>query len=172
MNLLDLTPFNDKQKMYYLLNEITLSDTNAAEINRGGDFNGIFEVNGIKYSYEIYKLPIISALTGTNSYSDGDFYNIEFDDVETFGTNLPTGKAKEGYIKILSTMYKIIKDFTQEYEPKYVGIASIDDSGYWSIYNRLTKTNKIPGYNRVNSGLPFNMDGVKGKMIVLKNKNI
>ena len=167
MNLFDFTPFTDKQKMYFSLNEITLSDNNAAEIDKENDFKGTFDVNGVKYAYNIYEFPL-RLLTGTSQYTDGDFYNIEFDDVETPDTNLPTGKAKEGYIKILSTLYKIIKDFTQKYQPKYVGISSLDDSNYWSVYNKLTKTNKIPGYTRANAGLPFTYKGKKGKMIILK----
>jgi hypothetical protein len=66
-------------------------------------------------------------------------------------------------------MYKIILDFVEKEKPKYIGISSLDKSGYWNIYNNLAKTNKIPDYSRKEAGLDFTTkSGDKGKFVVLK----
>ena len=66
-------------------------------------------------------------------------------------------------------MYKIILDFVENKKPKYIGISSLDKSGYGNIYNNLSKTNKIPGYTRKDAGLDFiTKSGDKGKFVVLK----
>jgi hypothetical protein len=84
-------------------------------------------------------------------------------------SNEPTGNARENYIRILSTMYKIILDFAEKEKPKYMGISSLDKSGYRNIYNNLSKTNFIPNYTKKDAGLEFtNREGDKGKFIVFK----
>jgi len=147
------------------INEINLSPDNAVEIN-GDLFDGEFKVGDIEYIYSIDNMD--------SPYSDGgEFYSIAFDEKNNNSRNIPTGNAKENYIKILSTMYKIILDFAQSQKPEYIGISSLDKSGYWSIYNSLIKTNKLPGYSRKEAGLNFNTKsgGGKGKFIVLKRND-
>ena len=145
------------------INEITLNPSNAVEIY--GDLtNGDFTVGEHDYNYRIIKMD-------KNPYNSDSFYNIDFHEIGNKNPNisLPTGNAKENYIKILSTIYKIILDFTESIKPEYIGISSLDKSGYWNIYNNLTKTNKIPGYSRKDAGLDFtSKSGDTGKFVILK----
>jgi hypothetical protein len=141
------------------VNEISLNPENAVEIN-GDIFEGEFKIGDIEYEYSIDPMD--------NPYDNEEFFSISFTERGT-RKNIPTGNAKENYIKILSTMYKIILDFIQSQKPEYIGISSLDKSGYWNIYNNLTKTNKIPGYSRKDASLDFTTkSGDKGKFIVLK----
>ena len=148
------------------VNEIALNPNNAVEIY-GDLFSGEFKVGNIKYIYSIKNIP--------SPYKDGElFYNIQFDEKNNNESlNEPTGNARENYIKILSTMYKILLDFVEQEKPEYIGISSLDKSGYRNIYNNLTKTNKLPGYSRKDAGLDFvSKSGEKGKFIVLKKSII
>ena len=145
------------------INEITLNPSNAVEIYGDLD-NGDFTVGEHDYNYRIIKMD-------KNPYDSDSFYNIDFHEIGNKNPNisLPTGNAKENYIKILSTIYKIILDFTESIKPEYIGISSLDKSGYRNIYNNLTKTNKIPGYSRKDAGLNFtSKSGETGQFIVLK----
>jgi len=149
------------------VNEISLNSNNAVEIY-GSLTNGDFTVGEYDYNYRIIKLD-------KNPYNSNLFYNIDFHEIGNKNPNpsSPTGNAKENYIKILSTMYKIILDFTKEEKPEYIGISSLDESGYGNIYNNLTKTNKIPDYSRKDAGLQFkDKDGKTGKFIILKRNKI
>ena len=149
------------------INEIALNSNNAVEIY-GSLTNGEFTVGEHDYNYRIIKLD-------KNPYNSNLFYNIDFHEIGNKNPNpsSPTGNAKENYIKILSTMYKIILDFTEEEKPEYIGISSLDESGYGNIYNNLTKTNKIPNYSRKDAGLQFkDKDGKTGKFIILKRNKI
>ena len=149
------------------VNEIALNSNNAVEIY-GSLTNGDFTVGEYDYNYRIIKLD-------KNPYNSNLFYNIDFHEIGNKNPNpsSPTGNAKENYIKILSTMYKIILDFTKEEKPEYIGISSLDESGYGNIYNNLTKTNKIPDYSRKDAGLQFkDKDGKTGKFIILKKNKI
>jgi hypothetical protein len=149
------------------INEITLNPNNAVEVYGDLD-NGDFTVGEYDYNYRIIKLD-------SNPYNSNSFYNIDFHEIGNKSPNpsLPTGNAKENYIKILSTMYKIILDFTQNISPEYIGISSLDESGYWNVYNNLTKTNQIPGYSRKDVGLQFkDRNGKNGKFIILKRKDV
>jgi len=148
------------------VNEITLNPNNAVEVY--GDLNnGDFTVGEYDYNYRIIKLD-------KNPYNSNSFYSIDFHEIGNKNSNpsLPTRNAKENYIRILSTIYKILLDFTKEVKPEYIGISSLDASGYGNIYNNLTKTNKFPGYSRKDVGLDFtSKSGDKGKFIVLKRIN-
>jgi cytidyltransferase-like protein len=173
--ILDLPKYNQSQtlssqlftQLYELkINEISLNPNNAVEIYGDID-NGDFTVGEYDYNYRIIKLD-------KNPYNSDSYYNIDFHEIGNTNPNpsLPTKNAKGNYIKILSTIYKIILDFTQEKKPEYIGISSLDESGYGNIYNNLTKTNKIPGYSRKDAGLQFKTkDGKSGKVIVLKKNN-
>lgn len=145
------------------INEINLNPNNAVDI-KGDIFGGEFKVGNIEYIYSIKNIP--------NPYQDlGLFYNIQFDEKHNDkSSNEPTGNARENYIKILSTMYKIILDFAEKEKPKYMGVSSLDKSGYRNIYNNLSKTNFIPNYIKKDAGLEFtNKEGDKGKFVVFKN---
>jgi Fe-Mn family superoxide dismutase len=166
---LDIPKFNQpKTTQQYLIeniNEINLSKENAVDIN--GDLTGgAFTVGDITYEYSIKNIP--------NPYKDlGLFYNIQFTPRGEV-TSIPKG-GKENYIKILSTMYKIIVDFIEKEQPDYIGISSLDNSGdknYHTVYNRLTTNNLnlIPGYFRKDSSLQFDSPQGKGRFIVLKRK--
>ena len=165
---LDIPKFNYKrtlsERLWHTLNEISLSKENAVEIN--GDLTGgNFTVGNIIYEYSIKNI--------SNPYKDlGLFYNIQFTPKEEM-TSIPQ-MGKENYIKILSTMYKIIVDFIEKEKPEYVGISSLDNNGknYHKVYANLTdnKSNKIPGYFRKDSNLKFNSPQGEGRFIVLKRK--
>lgn len=149
------------------INEILLSPNNAVEIE-GNIFNGKFKVGDINYDYSISKFP--------NPYKDGDFYNINFGEIGNKNTDLNTRTKNAGgqnYIKILSTMYKIILDFCKEKQPNYIGISDIEGSGYSNVYNDLTKTNKLPGYSRKDAKVNFvtkdsENRNINGSFVVLK----
>ena len=174
IDLLDIEKFNNTPSLSNKLstqlhelkiNEITLSSENAVEIN-GDLYDGEFKAGNIEYVYSVKNMP--------SPYKDDElFYNIQFDEKHNSeSSNEPTGNAKENYIKILSTIYKIILNFVEKEKPKYIGISSLDKSGYWNIYNNLTKTNKLPGYSRKDVGLDFaTKSGDKGKFIVLKRND-
>ena len=169
---IDIPKFNYKktltENLWHTLNEITLSKDNAVKIN--GDLTGgNFKVGDITYNYNIVNL--------INPYSNdlGKFYNIQFTPEENITSN-PQG-GKENYIKILSTMFKIISDFAEKEKPEYIGIASMDNDGsknYHKVYNNLTdnKYNNIPGYFRKDVSLKFNSSEGKGQFVVLKRKNV
>ena len=47
----------------------------------------------------------------------------------------------------------------------------MDKSGYYNIYDKLWKSNQLPGYVRVNAGVSFrNKDGESGKMMIFRKK--
>jgi cytidyltransferase-like protein len=153
------------ENLWHTLNEITLTSDNAVEIN--GDLTkGKFQVGNIKYTYDIKQV--------SNPYDDGGrFFNIMFHPEDNI-TSTPQ-EGKENYIKILSTMYKIILDFAEEAEPEYIGISSLDNNkNYHMVYANLTdnKSNRIPGYFRKDANLEFNTPQGKGRFVVLKRKDV
>jgi hypothetical protein len=159
-------PKTIQQHLIENINEISLSKENAVDIN--GDLTGgTFKVGDITYEYNIKNIP--------NPYKDlGLFYNIQFTPRGEI-TSTPKG-GKENYIKILSTMYKIIVDFLEKEKPEYVGLSSLDNNGnknYHTVYNRLTDnpSKLIPGYFRKDANLTFNSPQGKGRFIVLKRKD-
>lgn len=152
-------------KLYETLGEITLSKDNAVSIN-GNPTDGSFTVDNQTYKYKISPLK--------NLYGEpGTFYNVYFHP-EGDDSSVPLG-GKENYIKILSTMYKIIVDFVEMFQPDYIGISSLDNTGnknYHKVYANLTnnQSNNIPGYYRKDVALPFNSDRGTGKFVVMKRK--
>jgi hypothetical protein len=156
------------ENLWHTLNEIILNPSNAVE-TYGGLTGGKFQVGNITYVYDIKQVK--------NPYDDeGRFFNIMFHP-EDNKIDIPTGTStKENYIKILSTMYKIILDFAEEAEPEYIGISSLDNDGdknYHMVYANLTdnKSNRIPGYFRKDVSLEFNTPQGKGRFVVLKRKD-
>lgn len=156
---------SNKLTLLSILNELTLNTDNAVEV-KGTVLDGRFKVNNIEFMYKVTPLSY-------NPYSTNEpIYSISFNQVNDTrdNPNLPTGNLKNDYIKVLSTMYKVVIEFVNNKKPSYIGISSYDDSGYWNIYNQLTKQNKIPGYQRINSGLEFkDKNNNKGKIIILKH---
>jgi hypothetical protein len=154
-------------KLCESLNEITLNPSNAVEIY--GDLTkGKFQVGDITYEYDIKQV--------SNPYNDGGrFFNIMFHP-EDNKTSTPQ-EGKENYIKILSTMYKVILDFAEEAEPEYIGVASLNNGNsknYHIVYANLTdnKFNRIPGYFRKDVNLEFDTPQGKGRFVVLKRKDV
>ena len=169
--IVDIPKFNQPKtfidNLRESLHEIVLSKNNAVE-TYGDLTGGKFQVGDIIYEYSIKNIP--------NPYNDlGAFYNVQFTPRENI-TSTPQGR-KENYIKILSTMYKIILDFTEEVEPEYIGISSLDNKenkNYHTVYTNLTdnKFNRIPGYFRKDVNLSFDTPQGKGRMVVLKRKDV
>lgn len=129
--------------------------------------SGTFLVGDSKYRYSI------TPFAKSPYEDDGSFYNIAFYPISS-KVSTPQG-GKENYIKILSTMYKIIMDFIEKHQPEYVGIGSLDNEegkNYHTVYASLTdnKANKIPGYFRKDVSMPFNSPEGPGRMVVLKKK--
>jgi len=131
--------------------------------------SGKFKVGDIIYQYSIRHL---ANHPYKNEKDNNSFFNIQFTPKGEMTSILQMGK--ENYIKILSTMYKIIVDFVEKEKPEYVGIASLDNNGknYHKVYANLTdnKSNNIPGYFRKDVNLEFNTPQGKGRFIVLKRK--
>ena len=151
-------------RLHESMSELNLSGDNVGNIN-GDSLSGEFNIEDMIYVYNIVKIK--------NPYSDkGLFYNIGFHPKGN-KTDESTGNISGGdYVRVLNTMYKIIKDFINEYHPEYVGISSMDNDyskNYHNIYANLVKNNNIPGYFKKDNNLLFtNKDGNKGRIIVLK----
>jgi len=148
------------------LHEISFSKDNAVKIN-GGTMSGTFAVGDSKYRYSI--TPFAKSPYG----DEGTFYNIAFHPIKS-KVSTPQG-GKENYVKILSTMYKIILDFIEQHQPDYLGIGSLDNEegrNYQTVYASLTdnKANRIPGYFRKDVSMPFKSPEGPGKMVVMKKK--
>lgn len=169
---LDIPKFSQEKTLPQLLSntlyEIKLSKDNAVDID--GDLTGgTFKVEDITYEYSIKNIP--------NPYKDsGVFYSVQFTPKgENISTPTQTNSPKS-YIKILSTMYKVISDFTEKEKPEYIGISSLDNStskNYHLIYNALTdpKNNHLPNYFRKDVRLPFDTPKQgSGRFVVLKRR--
>ena len=149
------------------LHEVTLNSSNAVELN-GNITEGTFKVGDKAYEYNIKPFP--------NPYNDGGtFYNVGFNPIEN-KINIPTKDTpSKNYLKILSTMYKVIMDFIEQNKPDYLGISSIDNpegKDYHTIYASLTdnKANRIPGYFRKDTNLLFKTPTGSGRIVVMKKK--
>ena len=104
---------------------------------------------------------------------DAILASIDFDPVDG-SDSLPTGDTDaQSYIRILSTMYRIILDLALIESPDYIGISSLNNfKNYHKIYNGLVSSNKIPGYFVKDKAMDFEIgDGRSGKFIVLKRKS-
>jgi cytidyltransferase-like protein len=156
-------------KLRESLHEITLSKDNAVDV-KGDLMGGEFYVGDKIYIYTIKNIP--------NPYNDlGVFYNVQFTPQEKNISKPTKDTNPKDYIKILSTMYKIIVDFVEKEKPKYIGIASMDnigDKNYHTLYANLTdnKFNRIPGYFRKDVNLEFNTPQGKGRFVVLKRTDV
>lgn len=159
-------PISEATYFQKALHEIVLSKYNAVKV-KGGTMSGTFLVGDSKYRYSI------TPFAKSPYEDDGSFYNIAFYPISN-KVSTPQG-GKENYVKILSTMYKIIMDFIEKHQPEYVGIGSLDNEegkNYHTVYASLTdnKANRIPGYFRKDVSVPFNSPEGPGRMVVLKKK--
>lgn len=160
-------PISEATHLQKALHEVTLSRDNAVDL-QGDLTGGTFKVGERVYNYSIKNFP--------NPYNDGGlFYNIGFN-IEGSTEDVPTkDTSPKNYLKIISTMYKVIMDFVEKKQPDYIGIASMDNpegKNYHVVYNSLTdnKANKIPGYFRKDANLTFNSKKGAGRIIVMKKK--
>ena len=160
-------PISEATHLQKALHEVTLSRDNAVDL-QGDLTGGTFKVGERVYNYSIKNFP--------NPYNDGGlFYNIGFN-IEGSTEDVPTkDTSPKNYLKIISTMYKVIMDFVEKEQPDYIGIASMDNpegKNYHVVYNSLTdnKANKIPGYFRKDANLTFNSKKGAGRIVVMKKK--
>jgi len=160
-------PISEATHLQRALHEVTLSRDNAVDL-QGDLTGGTFKVGERVYKYSIKNFP--------NPYNDGGlFYNIGFN-IEGSTEDVPTkDTSPKNYLKIISTMYKVIMDFVEKEQPDYIGIASMDNpegKNYHIVYNSLTdnKANKIPGYFRKDANLTFKSEKGTGRIIVMKKK--
>ena len=129
------------------IKEAQLNPDNAVEI-KGSIDKGEFQVGNIVYNYNFVLLP-----KGQNFPGDKEKHIIED---KTYDVNFhvkgenssDNKKGSENLTKIYTTMYKVILDFCRGKQPKFLLISSFDTSGYLPAYSTLTKTHKIPGYQR------------------------
>lgn len=158
-----------------IIQEIKLDINNAVKIN-GGIREGNFQIGDQIYNYSIKEYPDGIYLPGDKEENklDGSIFSIGFtnkldkDNREDLISNLPKG-GKENLIKIYSTMYKILYTFSQYKKPQNILITSYDKSGYFGIYSNLTKTNKLPNYNR-KTIIKWNQDNEPVTSILLKKQ--
>jgi len=160
-------PISEATYLQKALHEVTLSRDNAVDL-QGDLTGGTFKVGERIYNYSIKNFP--------NPYNDGGlFYNIGFN-IEGSTEDVPTkDTSPKNYLKIISTMYKVIMDFVEKEQPDYIGIASMDNpegKNYHVVYNSLTdnKANRIPGYFRKDANLTFNSKKGTGRIVVMKKK--
>lgn len=148
--------------MSSLIREIQLTGKLAVP-RVGNSDDGIFKAGNLEYIYKIDPIELEGR---------GTVWNISFGEKDPSDIkNMPTGNAKSNYIKILDTMYQVIKDFIKDKDPQYIGLSSMDKSGYYGIYSNLHKSNPLSGYMKVNDGIPFkNEDGETGKMMLFRKK--
>lgn len=151
------TKITYKDKILKILREIKLNSSNALEID-GDDFMGTFNVENEMYVYII------------SQFEDNpNFYNVGFANYNEFekDTRLDVISGK-GYIKILSTMYKIINTFLEKHKPDLFMISSNEEAGYTLIYKNLVKENPIPGYMIKTTHVSFKKDDKNNIGVLLK----
>ena len=111
--------------------EIQLNTANAVPTT--GDIDdGSFEVGGIRYNYKIE--------------NRNGMPNIGFEE-EGLSARQPTGNAGRNIFKIYATIAKVINDYLESELPYEFSVVALDESPYFSLYNRLLKSNNIAGYS-------------------------
>lgn len=167
-------PINERLilESYGLVREIKLDIKNAVPV-LGGINGGEFQVGNIVYEYNVSEIPPNIFLPGDkeqipligNSIDIG--FTVKGTDKYDLTSNLPKKDSTENLIKIYSTVYKIIYTISQSKKPSNILVSSYDKSGYFGIYNILTKTNKLPSYSR-KTIIKWEVNGEKVTSIVLK----
>jgi hypothetical protein len=177
LNLKDLIPFSERDtqllESIQVLKELTLSPDNAVPI-KGGLEKGTFQVGDVIYGYSVSDFDFPMILPGDKDKLTIEPLTVDIGfsvkgDVEDLTSNLPKG-GKENLIKIYSTIYKVLLTVAKSTSPNHIMISSYDASGYFPIYNNLTKTNSIPGYSR-KTIINWNNEGKAVTSIVLKKNN-
>jgi len=177
IKLKDILPLSEKELLIVeslqTLGEITLNAKNAVPI-QGGLEKGSFEVGDIKYGYTVndFNFPIV--LPGDKDANQLQPLTVDIGfsvvgDAKDLTSSLPKG-GKENLIKIYSTIYKVITTVATSLRPNNIVISSYDASGYFPIYNNLTKTNPLPGYSR-KTIIKWSNEGAAATSIVLKKNN-
>jgi hypothetical protein len=156
-----------------IVKEITLNLDNAAPID-GGLEKGTFQVGDVLYSYTVNDFDFPFVLPGDRDEVRLEPLTVDIGfsvkgDVDDLTSNLPKG-GKENLIKIYSTIFKIVADVAKGLSPNNILVSSYDASGYFPIYNNLTKTNSISGYSR-KTIIKWNNEGRAATSIVLKKNN-
>lgn len=130
-----------------LLKEILLNPDNAVDV-KGNINKGEFRVGDTTYNYNFILLPEGKIFPGDieKNIIQDKTYDVNFH-ISGDMSSLRKG-GKQNLIKIYSTMYKVILSFCKQNQPNYLLVSSFDKTEYFSVYNNLTKTNKIPGYSR------------------------
>ena len=166
-----LSSNNDKLILESLtiLKEIELSSDNSVPI-KGGMKKGTFQVGEVVYDYEVKEFNFPTKLPGDINQIKLDpltvdiGFSVQGDSID-LTSNLPKG-GKENLIKIYSTIFKIISTISKGLSPNNIMITSYDASGYFNLYNNLTKTNSLPKYYR-KSIINWNHNGNAATSIVL-----
>jgi len=173
----DLIPVTQREQVLLesiqTLKEITLDPKNAAPI-KGGLKKGSFEVGDIQYGYTVYDFDFPIVLPGDKDQIKLQPLTIDIGfsvegDTKDLTSNLPKG-GKENLIKIYSTIFKIITVLATSLRPNNIMVSSYDASGYFPIYNNLTKTNNLPGYSR-KAVIKWDNQGAACTSIVLSKNN-
>lgn len=156
-----------------ILKELILSPDNAVPV-KGGLKKGTFTVGDTTYSYSVSDFDFPFVLPGDKDQIRLEPLTVDIGfsvegDKKDMTSYLPKG-GKENIIKVYSTIFKIISTVAKSRNPNHIVISSYDASGYFPIYNNLTKTNKLPGYSR-KSIIKWNEDGKAATSIVLKKNN-
>lgn len=148
------------------LREITMTTANAVPIEWSGD-KARFTVGDTDYEADFEEWPefMVSAseyfgvkMKGGEIFTFG--FNVQSDE-RTLRNALPKG-GTANLVKIYSTLYKVLVEFVNKYQPAYLVLSSLEASGYSTIYNTLTKSNKLPGYTRYRVvDRPFNGHGAQ-----------
>ena len=100
--------------LHSILYEITLTGKLAVP-RVGNSEEGTFKAGDMEYIYKIEPIEMKGR---------GIIWNIAFTENKSNSiNNMPTGNAKDNYIKILDTMYQIIKEFIKDKKSKI----------YWTI---------------------------------------
>ena len=171
-----LTILKDKFLLEHLeISEITLDSKNGLDINWESFTQAEFILDNIAYQVNFDELPTPAILNNSDSkyIYKGKLVNVGFgekgDDPYALSSSLPKA-GRANIIRIYTTMFKAIEEFVSRENPAYLLISSYKASGYFPIYNNLTKTNNIVGYQRkmVDS---WEVDGQAIQSIVLKKKN-
>lgn len=115
----------------------------------GDRFSGLFKVGELTYDY---KITYIGDYFNDNRVSfTGSIYNISFFDRRDYdlsGNIYEYDEDEETILKIYSTIFKIICDFSKQVKPEYFMLSAPEKGRYYITYSDITKYNKIPGYHR------------------------
>lgn len=167
-----LAILKDKFLLEHLeISEITLDSKNGLDLKWIDEDLAEFTLDDIVYQATFDGLPSPTILPGSsaNHLYKGNIVNVGFgekgDDPYAMASSLPKA-GRANIIKIYTTMFKAIQEYAKNNKPDYILLSSYKASGYFPIYNNLTKSNKIVGYQRKMVDI-WRMDGTEVQSIVL-----